>query len=109
MLELDALYLDTTMFKLHVDGAGAQVKARQAIGGSRWPPRATAPPPSYLNPSWSCDRDLRRRRNEHSNEVERFFRPLKRFRRFVIRSDLLDLIFISFIHLGPIEDAFQLP
>ena len=82
------------------------VPALRQMGTGDWPLaqpaagcRPSVPPPSDRNPSWSCDRDLYRRRNERCKEVERFFWRLKRFRRIATRSDILDLIFLSFIHL----------
>ena len=65
--------------------------------------RSVVPPLSYRNPSWSYDRVLYRRRNQ----VERFFRRLKRFRRVATRYDKLDLIFLSFVHLAMIWDALR--
>lgn len=53
---------------------------------------------------WKYDRVLYKRRNE----VERFFRRLKRSRRIATRYDKLDSIFLAFIHLALIYDALQL-
>ena len=53
---------------------------------------------------WQYNRVLYRRRNE----VERFFRRLKRFRRIATRYDKLDIVFLAFIHLALIYDALQL-
>ena len=47
------------------------------------------------------DKELYKRRNE----VERFFRRLKRFRRIFTRYDKLDIIFAGFILLAMIIDS----
>ena len=62
------------------------------------PPKRTRAQP------WQYDRVLYKRRNE----VERFFRRLKRFRRIATRYDKLDSVFLAFIHLALIYDALQL-
>ena len=61
------------------------------------------PPRRDRTTPWSYDRVLYRRRNE----VERFFRRLKGFRRIATRYDKLDIIFLAFIHLALIYDALK--
>lgn len=51
---------------------------------------------------WDYDEDLYKRRNE----VERFFRRLKRFRRIFTRYDKLDIVFAGFILFAMIIDSF---
>ena len=62
------------------------------------------PPMRTRAQPWQYNRVLYRRRNE----VERFFRRLKRFRRIATRYDKLDCVFLAFIHLALIYDALQL-
>ncbi len=65
--------------------------------------RPVVPPRRDRTTPWSYDRVLYRRRNE----VERFFRRLKGFRRIATRYDKLDVIFLAFIHLALIYDALK--
>ena len=58
------------------------------------------PKRSRIDP-WEYDRNLYKRRNE----VERFFRRIKRFRRVFTRYDKLDAIFAGFILFAMIIDA----
>jgi transposase len=58
------------------------------------------PRPSRLNP-WEYDRELYKKRNE----VERFFRRLKGFRRIFSRFEKLDAMYIAFIHVALIFDG----
>ncbi len=51
------------------------------------------PPKKNRVDPWAYDRELYKRRNE----VERFFRRLKRFRRIFTRYDKLDIVFAGFI------------
>ena len=51
--------------------------------------------------SWENDREMYQKRNE----VERFFRRLKGFRRIFSRFDKLDVIFMFFILFALITDA----
>ena len=60
------------------------------------------PNPNRLEP-WEYDRQTYRRRNE----VERFFRRLKGFRRVFTRYDKLDGMFLAFVHLALIFDALR--
>ena len=50
---------------------------------------------------WENDRILYKR----SNEVERFFRRIKRFRRVFTRYDKLDIVFAGFILFAMIFDS----
>ena len=50
---------------------------------------------------WEYDEELYKRRNE----VERFFRRIKRFRRVFTRYDKLDIVFAGFILFAMIVDA----
>lgn len=51
------------------------------------------PPKRNFKEQWEYDKELYKRRNE----VERFFRRLKRFRRIFTRYDKLDIVFAGFI------------
>ena len=62
------------------------------------------PPKSNRQSSWEYDREMYKRRNE----VERLFRRLKGFRRVFSRFDKLDVMFIAFIHIALIVEAFRL-
>lgn len=59
------------------------------------------PPKKNRIDPWEYDRELYKRRNE----VERFFRRIKRFRRVFTRYDKLDIIFAGFILFAMIFDA----
>ena len=50
---------------------------------------------------WNYDRELYKRRNE----IERFFRRLKRFRRIFTRYDKLDILYSGFIMFAMIVDS----
>ena len=50
---------------------------------------------------WDYDKKLYKRRNE----IERFFRRLKRYRRIFTRYDKLDVVFAGFILFAMIVDA----
>ena len=58
------------------------------------------PKKNRINPR-AYDRELCKRRNE----VERFFRRLKRFRRIFTRCDKLDIVFAGFILFAMILDS----
>jgi len=60
------------------------------------------PNPQRLEP-WAYDRVLYRRRNE----IERFFRRLKSYRRVFSRFDKLDVLFTGFIVLALIVEALR--
>ncbi|PUU98486.1 hypothetical protein DCD76_18760 [Acinetobacter baumannii] len=59
------------------------------------------PPKRNYKEQWEYDEELYKRRNE----VERFFRRLKRFRRIFTRYDKLDIVFAGFILLTMIIDS----
>ena len=59
------------------------------------------PPKKYRSNPWEYDKELYKRRNE----IERFFRRLKRFRRVFTRYDKLDVVFSGFILFSMIIDA----
>ena len=59
------------------------------------------PPKKNCIDPWEYDEELYKRRNE----VERFFRRIKRFRRVFTRYDKLDIVFAGFILFAMIVDA----
>ena len=59
------------------------------------------PPKKNRIDPWEYDKELYKRRNE----IERFFRRLKRFRRIFTRYDKLDIVFAGFILFAMIIDA----
>jgi transposase len=59
------------------------------------------PPKKNRKDPWVYDRELYKKRNE----VERFFRRYKRFRRVCTRYDKLDVMFLTFFILALIFDA----
>jgi len=59
------------------------------------------PPKKNRIEPWEYDKELYKKRNE----VERFFRRYKRFRRICTRYDKLDIMFISFFIFALIFDA----
>ena len=59
------------------------------------------PPKKNRIDPWEYDRILYKRRNE----VERFFRRIKRFRRVFTRYDKLDIVFAGFILFAMIFDS----
>ena len=59
------------------------------------------PPKRNFKNQWEYDKELYKRRNE----VERFFRRLKRFRRIFTRYDKLDIVFAGFILFAIIFDS----
>lgn len=61
---------------------------------------AVPPKKNRIDP-WEYDEELYKRRNE----VERFFRRIKRFRRVFTRYDKLDIVFAGFILFAMIVDA----
>jgi transposase len=58
--------------------------------------KAVVPPKSNRVHPWDYDRDLYKRRNE----VERFFRRIKGYRRVCTRYDKLDTMFTGFIYVA---------
>jgi len=61
------------------------------------------PPKSNRKEPWDYDKELYKKRNE----VERFFRRYKRFRRICTRYDKLDVMFITFFIFALIFDALN--
>lgn len=59
------------------------------------------PPKKNRRDAWDYDKEMYKRRNE----IERFFRRLKRFRRICTRYDKLDIIFSGFILFAMIIDS----
>lgn len=59
------------------------------------------PPKKNRIDPWEYDKELYRRRNE----VERFFRRIKRFRRVFTRYDKLDVVFAGFLLFAMIVDS----
>ena len=59
------------------------------------------PPKSNRLHKWDYDRELYKLRNE----IERFFRRLKRFRRIFTRYDKLDILYSGFILFAMIVDS----
>ena len=59
------------------------------------------PPKKNRIDPWEYDEELYKRRNE----IERFFRRIKRFRRVFTRYDKLDIVFSGFILFAMIVDA----
>ncbi len=63
--------------------------------------KPVVPPKRNRVDPWEYDKELYKRRNE----VERFFRRIKRFRRIFTRYDKLDVVFAGFILFAMIIDA----
>ena len=61
------------------------------------------PPKSNRKEPWEYDKELYKKRNE----VERFFRRYKRFRRICTRYDKLDVVFLSYFIFVLIFDALR--
>jgi transposase len=59
------------------------------------------PPKKNRKDPWDYDKEIYKWRNE----VERFFRRIKRFRRIFTRYDKLDIIFAGFLLFVMIIDA----
>ena len=59
------------------------------------------PPKSNRRVPWDYDKE----RYKHRNEIERYFRRLKRFRRIFTRYDKLDIMFCGYIYFAMIIDA----
>ena len=65
--------------------------------------RNVVPPKNNRKNPWDYDKQLYKQRNQ----VERFFRRIKRFRRIFTRYDKLDLIFLAFVYFALIVDALM--
>lgn len=61
------------------------------------------PPKSNRVDPWEYDRELYKQRNE----IERFFRRLKAFRRVFTRYEKLDVLFLGFVVFALIIDALK--
>ena len=61
------------------------------------------PPKSNRKEPWEYDRELYKRRNE----VERYFRRLKGFRRVYTRYDKLDIMYASFVTFAMIWETLR--
>lgn len=84
---------------LLMDRAYEDEATRQAALDSGFIP--AVPPKKNRRSSWEYDKELYKRRNE----IEGYFRRLKRFRKVFTRYDKLDIIFIAFISFAMILDA----
>ena len=63
--------------------------------------KPVVPPKKNRTDPWQYDKKLYKRRNE----IERFFRRIKRFRRIFTRYDKLDVVFAGFIFFAMIIDS----
>ncbi len=68
-----------------------------------WGMEPVVPPKSNRLRPWQYDKELYKKRNE----VERWFRRLKGFRRTFSRFDKLDVVFMFFIHFALIVQALN--
>ena len=59
------------------------------------------PPKRNRRDKWNYDKEM----YKHRNEIERFFRRLKRFRRVCTRYDKLDIVFAGIIFFSMIADS----
>ena len=59
------------------------------------------PPKKNFKEQWEYDKELYKQRNE----IERFFRRIKRFRRIFTRYDKLDVVFEGFILFAIVIDS----
>ncbi len=59
------------------------------------------PPKKNFKEQWDYDKELYKQRNE----IERFFRRIKRFRRIFTRYDKLDIVFAGFLLFVMIVDS----
>ncbi len=82
-----------------MDRAYEDDATRQAALDSGFIP--VVPPKRNRKEPWDYDKELYKRRNE----IERFFRRIKRFRKFFTRYDNLDIIFSGVISFAMILDA----
>jgi len=64
---------------------------------------SVVPPKSNRKEPWEYDRELYKRRNE----VERYFRRLKGFRRVATRYDKLDVMYSSFVTVAMIWETLR--
>ena len=85
-----------------MDKAYGGAATRKLVRESGFVP--VVPPKMNAKKPWEYDRELYKKRNE----VERFFRRLKAFRRIFTRYDKLDVIFTGFITFVLIIDTLRL-
>ena len=76
---------------LLMDKAYEGDEVRSVAVSKGWEP--VVPPKSNRREPWEYDRELYKRRNE----VERYFRRLKSYRRVFTRYDKLDIMYASFV------------
>lgn len=84
---------------LLMDRACSSEKMREVAAGLGY--EAVVPPKLNFKEPWEYDKELYKKRNE----VERFFRRLKRFRRIFTRYDKLDIVFAGFLLFVMIVDS----
>lgn len=84
---------------LLMDRAYAGKKMRELADALGYEP--VVPPKRNFKEQWAYDKELYKQRNE----IERFFRRLKRFRRIFTRYDKLDVLFAGFILFVLIVDS----
>lgn len=80
-------------FLLQIHKVGSDIDALEAT--------PVVPPKKNRIDPWEYDKELYKRRNE----IERFFRRIKRFRRVFTRYDKLDIVFAGFILFAMIVDS----
>jgi transposase len=85
-----------------MDKAYGGAATRKLINEKGFKP--VVPPKSNSKKPWEYDNELYKKRNE----VERFFRRLKAFRRIFTRFDKLDIVFTGFITFVLIVDTLRL-
>ena len=84
-----------------MDRAYAGKKTREVAVKLGYKP--VVPPKKNFKKQWEYDKELYNKRNE----IERFFRRIKRFRRIFTRYDKLDLVFESFIVFAIVVDSLM--
>ena len=82
-----------------MDRAYEDEATRQAAFDSGFIP--VVPPKKNRKNPWEYDKELYKCRNE----IERYFRRLKRFRKVFTRYDKLDIVFLAVISFAMILDA----
>ena len=82
-----------------MDRAYAGKKIRELVLTLGYQP--IVPPKKIFKEQWEYDKELYKKRNE----VERFFRRIKRFRRIFTRYDKLDVVFEGFILFVMVFDS----
>ena len=100
LTELPEHYRDTNIF-VAMDKAYEGDAIRSQIVSYGLIP--VVPPKSNRNEPWEYDKEIYKRRNE----VERYFRRLKGFRRVFTRYDKLDVMYSSFILFAMICETLR--